>query len=97
MNYSELLQLAKSWGNFISDRIIIWRLQYVQNFEGKQNEISIEEGEAFIKRIAAGYNEIVYASIDEASITNRINDYIKSGNRPRANQWDFVLNADDAA
>ena len=26
MNYSELLQLAKSWGNFISDRIIIWRL-----------------------------------------------------------------------
>lgn len=70
--------------------------KYVQNFEGKQNEISIEEGEAFIKRIAAGYNEIVYASIDEASITNRINDYIKSGNRPRANQWDFVLNADDA-
>ena len=27
MNYSELLQLAKGWGNFISDRIIIWRLQ----------------------------------------------------------------------
>lgn len=26
MNYSELLQLAKGWGNFISDRIIIWRL-----------------------------------------------------------------------
>ena len=29
MNYSELLQLAKGWGNFISDRIIIWRLQYI--------------------------------------------------------------------
>ena len=28
MNYSELLQLAKGWGNFISDRIIIWRLPY---------------------------------------------------------------------
>ena len=28
MKYSELLQLAKSWGNFISDRIIIWRLHY---------------------------------------------------------------------
>ena len=28
MNYSELLQLAKGWGNFISDRIIIWRLRY---------------------------------------------------------------------
>ena len=26
MNYSELLQLAKGWGNFLSDRIIIWRL-----------------------------------------------------------------------
>ncbi len=26
MNYSELLQLAKGWGDFISDRIIIWRL-----------------------------------------------------------------------
>ena len=29
MNYSELLQLAKGWGNFISDRIIIWRLLYI--------------------------------------------------------------------
>ena len=28
MNYSELLQLAKGWGNFLSDRIIIWRLPY---------------------------------------------------------------------
>ena len=27
MNYSELLQLAKGWGNFVSDRINIWRLQ----------------------------------------------------------------------
>ena len=27
MNYSELLQLAKGWGNFISGRIIIWRLR----------------------------------------------------------------------
>ena len=26
MNYSELLQLTKGWGNFISDRRIIWRL-----------------------------------------------------------------------
>ena len=28
VNYSELLQPAKGWGNFISDRMIIWRLQY---------------------------------------------------------------------
>lgn len=27
MNYSKLLQLAKGWGNFTVDRIIIWRLQ----------------------------------------------------------------------
>ena len=26
MNYSELLQLAKGWGNFVSDRINIGRL-----------------------------------------------------------------------
>ncbi len=30
MNYSELLQLAKGWGNFISDRIIIWRLPFTE-------------------------------------------------------------------
>ena len=27
MNYSELLQLTKGWGNFVSDRINIWRLR----------------------------------------------------------------------
>lgn len=27
VNYSELLQLAKGWGNFVSDRINIWRLR----------------------------------------------------------------------
>ena len=32
MNYSELLQLAKGWGNFISDRIIIWRLRFFARF-----------------------------------------------------------------
>ena len=33
MNYSELLQLAKGWGNFVSDRINIWRL--LKKFMGK--------------------------------------------------------------
>lgn len=28
MNYSELLQLAKGWGNFVSDRINIGRLRF---------------------------------------------------------------------
>ncbi|GFO85842.1 hypothetical protein ANBU17_21890 [Anaerostipes butyraticus] len=27
VNYIELLQLAKGWGNFVSDRINIWRLR----------------------------------------------------------------------
>ena len=29
MNYSELLQLAKGWGNFVSNRINIWRLRFI--------------------------------------------------------------------
>ncbi len=39
MNYSELLQLAKSWGNLISDRIIIWRLHWKQNEQRLFDEI----------------------------------------------------------
>ena len=33
MNYSELLQLAKGWSDFVSDRINIWRLPYF-DYEG---------------------------------------------------------------
>jgi hypothetical protein len=29
VNYSELLQLTKGWGNFVSDRINIWRLPFL--------------------------------------------------------------------
>ena len=32
MNYSELLQLAKGWSNFIFYRTIIWRLLITQNY-----------------------------------------------------------------
>ncbi len=39
MNYSELLQLAKGWGNFISDRIIIWRL-HCKNTIFEEDEIN---------------------------------------------------------
>ena len=28
VNYSELLQLAKGWGNFVSDSINIWHFPY---------------------------------------------------------------------
>lgn len=37
MNYSELLQLAKGWGNFISDRMIIWRLRFL-SYYGRMTE-----------------------------------------------------------
>ena len=30
VNYSELLQLEKGWGNSVSDRFNIWRLQYIK-------------------------------------------------------------------
>ena len=39
MNYSELLQLAKGWGNFVSDRINIWRLLLVY---GNPNSGNVE-------------------------------------------------------
>ena len=40
MNYSELLQLAKGLGNFISDRIIIWRLlSYKNAFNDQKHQI----------------------------------------------------------
>ena len=51
MNYSELLQLAKGWGNFVSDRINIWRLPYNNGLaEGSVNKIKV------IKRIMYGRN-----------------------------------------
>ena len=31
MNYSELLQLAKGWGNSVYDRFNIWRLRMFRN------------------------------------------------------------------
>ena len=39
MNYSELLQLAKGWGNFVSDRINIWRLRFLtkSSLDGHNN------------------------------------------------------------
>jgi hypothetical protein len=38
VNYSELLQLAKGWGNFIFDRIIIWRLPMICALNYLNNE-----------------------------------------------------------
>ena len=43
MNYSELLQLAKGWGNFVSDRINIWRL--LKNF------VALVKNSSFLVRI----------------------------------------------
>ena len=41
VNFSEWLQLAKSWGNFISDRIIIWRLQNISIIFTKRFNLSL--------------------------------------------------------
>ena len=35
MNYSELLQLAKGWSNFVSDRINILRLRSTYSIESE--------------------------------------------------------------
>ncbi len=65
MNYSELLQLTKGWGNFVSDRINIWRLQLVwhggMNLLGKVDvwdnlmRISNHQVAAELLEIALGY------------------------------------------
>ena len=42
MNYSELLQLAKGWGNFMFYRTIIWRLLWIKVIIGiNVNTISL--------------------------------------------------------
>ena len=61
MNYSELLQLAKSWGNFISDRIIIWRLPYKLKFIFKtgyeKDEVASSQPFSFANSCSNGNND----------------------------------------
>ena len=40
MNYSELLQLAKGWGNSVSDRFNIWRLLLIHLLLQQQEQLS---------------------------------------------------------
>ena len=56
MNYSELLQLAKGWGNFISDRIIIWRLRYTYQYLSR-TETKIKECVRIIYNIIQSVTE----------------------------------------
>ena len=41
MNYSELLQLAKGWSNFIFYRTIIWRLQKIRVHDLRHSHASL--------------------------------------------------------
>ena len=42
MNYSELLQLAKGWSNFIFYRTIIWRLQINNYYRDQITRFNID-------------------------------------------------------
>ena len=52
MNYSELLQLAKGWGNFVSDRINILRKQnaLVESAEREGLKQRIREMREFLEQ-----------------------------------------------
>ena len=69
MNYSELLQLAKGWGNFKFYRGIIWRLR---NIIAHQTDRTHEDAQRLeiTKEIAAGFikdvEQIVQAMEEEA-------------------------------
>ena len=55
MNYSELLQLAKGWGNFVSDRINIWRLPLIRQGQGVSSIPLADEGMKDFQKIARKY------------------------------------------
>ena len=50
MNDSELLQLAKGWGNFVSNRTNIWRLQYIEVYP------AVKEDGVTNQRVTIHYN-----------------------------------------
>ena len=68
MNYSELLQLAKGWGNFKFYRGIIWRLRYFNDIQKvsmaiTKNRLIIEQFsqmgddlEGYFTKLVAGVN-----------------------------------------
>ncbi len=49
MNYRELLQLTKGWGNFISDRINIWRLLFTNTSLSDKFPDNVGQGEMVIR------------------------------------------------
>ena len=56
-NYSELLQLAKGWGNFVSDRINIWRLLSTDQIADVA--LSLE----YVKQYAASHSSLNYKQV----------------------------------
>jgi hypothetical protein len=76
VNYSELLQLAKGWGNFISDRIIIWRLQnsYYDKEDGRYLfEEFVKVQETHEVSFEADL-ELYIDNLDEEAIKQKLND-----------------------
>ena len=65
MNYRELLQLTKGWGNFISDRINIWRLQkdYLRRMEKDDTFVAYEDNNYLLMTDSANDIEIVKKAI----------------------------------
>ena len=77
MNYSELLQLAKGWGNFVSDRINIWRLPCT-GAGGVADGILALPADAACTGIESGALSAVAGQIEEIYIPANIT-YIGAG------------------
>ena len=68
MNYRELLQLTKGWGNFISDRINIWRLRIKHN---PKNRMAIDEA-LLIEKFFRGQLYAVITNIDGEFLIDKL-------------------------
>ena len=93
MNYSELLQLAKGWGNCISDRIIIWRLPLkewlVEPIYRAIDEMMrghwFQLNDNYKKILRGAINRTVDRMVDMLDIGSKIEDNVRE-NMPSENQ-----------
>ena len=75
MNYSELLQLAKGWGNFISGRIIIWRLHNNSAERALKNFAVGRRNWLFAKSVRGADASAIVYSITETALLNHLKPY----------------------
>ena len=67
MNYSELLQLAKGWGNFKFYRIIIWRLRYVdENRQSYKIDNNSFDSSAYEDAVNISVGDMMYSAAKHA-------------------------------